>query len=116
MNRQSKNNAYKANKMALGPHYAQGLVKLSNETLEHFTVKCQAAHWFYKNGWEVFSEAQFTSPYKGRADLVVFHRNGDAYCVEILKSETEKRFNEKDYPFPIIKIKVATWEYYSFSI
>lgn len=116
MNYKNKIDAYKRNLGLLGAHYAMGLVKMSNEKREHFLTKSDVAFWFYKNGWDVLSECSFKSPYSGRADLVVIHKNGDAYAVEILCSETEKRFNEKDYPFPIIKVYVKDWNYDTFCI
>lgn len=116
MNRKQKNDAYKAVLGLFRANYGAGLIKLSNESKKHFICKCEVAFWFYKSGWKVYTEPSFRSPYSGRADLVVVHTNGDAYAVEILCSETEKRFNNKEYPLPIIKIEADKWDFDSFCL
>jgi hypothetical protein len=116
MNQKAKKDARMAFISRVRTPYPRGCIKLSNESLTHFTVKCQVAHWFYKNGWEVYSEADFKGTYSGRADLVVYHSNGDCYAVEILSSETEKRFSEKKYPIPIIRVDTKTFDYTKFCI
>ena len=115
MNYLQKKDAYKRSLGLLGQHYGSGLIKLSNETIEHFTVKCQVAHYCYKNGWQVFSECNLKGG--GRADLVILNKaNGDIYAIEVLKSETEKMCNEKNYPIPIIKVYVKGFSYDTFKI
>ena len=114
-NWKDKKDAYKRVLGLFRASYGKNLIKISNETLEHFIVKCQVSKWFWDNGWDTYSEASFKSG--GRADIVVVNpKTGDSYAVEILCTETEKRFNEKDYPLPIIKVYVKDWNYVSFCI
>jgi hypothetical protein len=115
MNSQKKKDCYIASKREIGVSYGTGLIKLSNETLEHFLVKCQVAYYLYKNGWEVHSECQFRNN-KGRADLVALHKNGSAWCIEITHSESDKKLSQKDYPFPIIKVPTKGFIYNKFCI
>lgn len=115
INYKDKIDAYKRNLGLFRATSSEGSVKYSNETIQHFTVKCQVLHYLKKSGWSVWCEPVLTS-HKGRPDLIALHRNGDAYIVEVLKSETEKRFNEKDYPLPIIKVYVKDWNYDTFCI
>lgn len=113
-NYQEKNNAYKEVLGLFRANYGRNLIKISNESLDHFRVKCEVCMWLWKNGWDVYTECTFKSG--GRADVVGVHKNGDAYIFEVLKSETEKRFNEKNYPLPIIKVYVKDWDYSTFGI
>lgn len=114
-NWKEKKDAYKRNLWLFRATSGEGCVKYSNETIEHFTVKCQVLHYLKKSGWSVWCEPVLVNN-KGRPDLIALHQNGDAYCVEVLKSETEKRFNEKDYPLPIIKVYVKEFDYNTFCI
>ena len=41
-----------------------------------------------------------------RPDITVLDREGNPYHIEIMCSETEERFNKKDYPYYIKKVKV----------
>jgi hypothetical protein len=97
-------------------NYPAGCIKLSNETLSHFTVKCQLAHWFYKNGYQVYSEASLKGT-NCRPDLFI-RNDTSCYIVEVLQTETDKKFEEKlkKYPkdIPIIKVKVKDFDYDNF--
>jgi len=115
MNAEDKKVAYLASKREIGVSYGTGLIKLSNETLEHFLVKCQVCYYLYKSGWEVHTECQFRR-FKGRADIVALHKNGDAYCIEVTHSETDKKLSQKDYPFTIIKVPTKGFDYSKFCI
>lgn len=114
-NWKDKKDAYKRVLGLFRASYGEGVIKLSNETIEHFTVKCQVAHFYKKNGYKVWCEPVMRGC---RPDLLVLHSNGDAYIVEILKSETEKRFNKKldVYPLPIRKVYVKEFDYNTFGI
>jgi hypothetical protein len=115
MNYLEKKNAYKRNMGLFRATSGEGCVKYSNETIEHFTVKCQVLHYMKKSGWSCWCEPVLNGN-KGRPDLIALHKNGDIYAIEVLKSETEKRFNEKDYPIPIIKVYVKGFDYNKFCI
>jgi hypothetical protein len=115
MNRQEKNQLYIENRKKILPQYGQGCVKITNETLEHFLVKSQVMYWLHLNKWETYSEC-FIQGSKARPDIVALNKNGMAYCIEILKSESDKMCDTKDYPFPIIKVYVKDFDYKTFCL
>jgi len=84
----------------------EGMIKIHlSNSLEHEKTKLEVAYKLKKLGFEVWSECKFVGG--GRGDLVVI-RGGIGYIIEILVSETIKRFNlkKKKYPkeFRLIKI------------
>lgn len=95
--------------------YPEGCIKLSNETIEHFTVKAQVGHFFKKNDYKVWSEPVLSS---GRPDLLVLHKSGIAYIIEIVHSEKEASILKKKlkYPLDIITISTKDWNYDTFAI
>jgi hypothetical protein len=115
MDYKAKKASYLALKREIGVSYGRNLIKLSNESLEHFLVKCQVAYYLYKSNYEVLTECQFRN-HKGRADVVGIHKNGSAWCFEITCSETDKKLSQKDYPFPIIKVPTKGFVYDEFCI
>ena len=83
----------------------EGMIKIHlSNSLEHEKTKLEVAYKLKKLGFEVWSECGFVD---GKGDLVAI-RNGIGYIIEILVSETIKRFNlkKKKYPkeFQLIKI------------
>jgi hypothetical protein len=96
-------------------NYPEGCIKVTSEALNHFTVKCQVAHWFKKQGFDIYCEPSFKNG--SRPDLLVCNQQGDAYIVEILSSETEKRFQEKIKSYPeltIVKVYAKDFDYDNF--
>ncbi len=78
----------------------EGWIKIfSNNDLKHELVKFQIMWYLKRMGWKVWSEAEFNSPNKGRADIFACH-GFDFIIIEVLNSETEKEcLNKcKDYP------------------
>ena len=97
----------------------EGWVKVfSNNRIGHELVKFQIAYWLKKNGYEVFTEAQFRKPYQNvRADIFAIH-NGSGVIIEVLDSEDEIKFSKKKeyYPFEPIPIKVDGFDIEKFTI
>lgn len=95
-------------------NYPRGCCKIvGNVSNEHEVTKASVMHWFEANGYDTYSEITFKSPYSGRGDIVAIHPSGFGYICEILKSESEKRFNSKKdkYPEEFMLIKVVTKDY-----
>jgi len=115
MNYKQKNEAHKEVKGLFKANYPKGCIKMSNETPEHFNVKSMVAFKYYKNGWEVYSEAVLKNGH--RPDLVVVS-GSVAMIVEILATETEEKFLHKlgKYPLPIRKVYVKDFKYEDFCI
>lgn len=118
MNYKQKNNARKDVLGLFRSNYNEGCVKITNETKEHFRVKCEVAHFYKKQNYMVWCEPTLIGWKQSRPDLLVLHPNGDAYIIEILATETEKKFSHKeiDYPLPIRKIYVKDFKYEDFAI
>jgi hypothetical protein len=92
---------------------SEGSIKIfPNNTFRHEEVKSQVAIKLKQLGGELYSEVEFKTG--GRADLVYIDLNSNGYIIEILNSETDKKFEEKvkKYPsnFEIIKIKVKNFD------
>lgn len=88
-----------------------------SNTLEHEETKLRIAYKLKLEGFEVWSEAEFTSG--GRADLIAI-KDGKGYIIEVLHSETEKQLNEKvkKYPseFEMISVRTKDFDLDSFEI
>lgn len=67
---------------------------------KHEGLKKRIFNWLVKNGYNVVCEATFKTG--GRADLLVLN---PALAIEVLVSETQERFDAKDYPVPTIAVR-----------
>lgn len=97
-------------------NFPEGCIKLTNETKEHFRVKCEVAHWFKKQGYDVWSECVFKTTDR-RPDLLALHSGGRCVAIEVLHSESEKkRATKKALPDGIEELDVLTsnWDYEAF--
>jgi len=76
-------------------------------TYEHWRTLSDIVWWLVNNGYEVFSEVEFKSG--GRADLVCW-QNGQGFIIEVLHSETEKRYEAKfsTYPEELTMVRIDT--------
>lgn len=85
---------------------------------EHEATKTLVTHWLLNNGYTVFSEAAFVNGL-GKADIIAI-QNGQGYAIEILHSETEKRFQAKfeKYPqeFTLVKVDSKSFKYDDFCL
>ena len=85
---------------------------------EHEVTKTLVTHWLLNNGYEVYSEAAFVNGL-GKADIIAI-QNGQGYAIEILHSETEKRFQAKfeKYPkeFTLVKVDSKSFKYSDFCL
>lgn len=72
----------------------------------HFIVMCSIVWKLINQGYEVFTEVTFNNG--KRADIVAISLDNCGYIIEVLESETDKRFNQKlnDYPIEWEMIKV----------
>ncbi len=90
----------------------QGCAKCwKGTTHRHWRVLSDIVWKLVNQGYEVYPEAEFVTG--GRADIVAISQNGDGYAIEVLDSETDKRFNLKKeyYPCEFELIKVRTKEF-----
>ena len=92
----------------------EGIIKVSSNTsLEHLETIVRVAYMLKKEGCIFYHEAKFKDN-KGRCDLLAFSSKGDGFIIEILKSETEKMFDEKLKKYPIeleiVKINSKTFK------
>jgi hypothetical protein len=84
-------------------HSFKNVIKCSHgksESIGHKQMKCDIAMFCYEHDLTFGTEVEFNNG--GRADFVIYDW---ACCFEVLKSETDKQFQKKDYPIPIIKVK-----------
>lgn len=122
MNYNKKNSTNRQNKNLINTiNQKVGWLKIfSNNRLEHELVKFQLM-WYLKNlGWNVWSEAEFNSPYSGRADI--FAVQGSSYVIiEVLDSETESECLVKcktypGYPESIIMVQASKFDINHFKL
>jgi len=69
-----------------------------NESWSHVLKKLEIAYYLRRQGWSFYTEVNFTTPYSGRADLLVF-QGKQRIIIEVL--ETEKTLTEskkRNYP------------------
>lgn|GEM_PF-6369592 len=93
-----------------------GCVKLwKGVCYKHFKVMCDIVWKLTSQGYSCITETEFVGG--GRADIVAIDMNGIGCIIEVLHSESEKRFElKKDkYPLPIIRVDtkgfdITTWE------
>lgn len=71
----------------------------SNNHLIHELVKFQIMHKLKKEGYEVWSEAEFNKPYSGRCDIFAI-QGGSCLIIEVLDSETEEECKNKCKKYP----------------
>lgn len=77
-------------------------IRLHKSTnLEHRAKMVEICNWLLNNDYSFITEAEFVKG--GRADIVVLDMS---IALEILDSETIKRFNSKAYPIPTYPIRV----------
>jgi hypothetical protein len=97
--------------------YPEGCLKWSRTSRLHYNVMADIFYWFKDNGYECWSEVVFKTG--GRADIVAI-KDQFAYAIEILVSETSKRFSKKldVYPleFEMIKVEGKNFKYEDFKI
>lgn len=98
----------------------EGYVKIyPNNTETHETIKFQIALKLKKDKFKVYTECSFVDG-SGRADLIAIAPNGNGYIIEVLCSETEERYLEKEakYPkeFDIIKVKAKDFNIDEFKL
>ncbi len=98
----------------------EGFVKLyPNNTYDHEMVKCKVAYKLKKQGYSIYSECRFSDG-SGRADLVAISQDGVGYILEIVHSESEKRFSDKldKYPieFNLVKIECKNFNIHSWEL
>lgn len=71
-----------------------------------------------KNGYEVYTECEFLDE-SGRADIIAI-QNGQGFCVEILHSESEAKYLEKQFKYPkeftLVKVKTKDFNYSEFCL
>lgn len=116
MNYKNKNTLRKEIKGLFSASYPEGCSKWTNETIEHYTTKCQVLAWFKSQGYSVWTECSFKD--YGRCDLIV-QKGTICYIIEILKSEKEVSFLKKIDKYPdimVIPIKVGDWDYNKFKL
>lgn len=78
-------------------------IRLHKSTnLEHRAKIVEICNWLLNNEFSFITEAEFVKG--GRADIVVLDYG---IALEVLDSETEERFNSKNYPIPTYPIKVT---------
>ena len=86
----------------------EGFVKIyPNNTHKHELVKFLVADKLKRQGYSIYSECRFNDN-SGRADLIAIAPDSTGYAIEIVLSESEKRFNEKldKYPLEFNLVKV----------
>jgi hypothetical protein len=92
----------------INPSYPEGCVKIvGNVSHEHEVTKAAVFHYLKKEGYDVWSEVNLNGG--GRADIVAI-KGQFGYIVEILCSESEKRYNAKFdyYPEEFTMVRVST--------
>lgn len=97
----------------------EGCVRIHRvNTLLHETVKAQLVHWLLNNHYIVYTEAEFKDE-SGRADIIAI-QNGQGFIVEVLASESEKKYAEKEskYPkeFTMVKVDAKSFDYDEFCL
>lgn len=70
------------------------------ESYEHKFTKFIIADYCWTNGLNFRTEVEFNNG--GRADIVIEELG---IGIEVLKSETIKKFNEKNYPVPVVPMR-----------
>jgi len=75
-------------------------ISYEKDGCKHEKLKKRIFNWLIKNDFNVICEATFKNG--GRADLLVLF---PALAIEVLVSETEERFNSKNYPVETIGVK-----------
>ena len=97
--------------------YPEGCIKYSNTGILHFRVLCELLHWFKKEGYECWTEANLNGG--GRADLICI-KGEHGFIEEVLCSESEDRYALKmnTYPdnFRMIKIYAKEFNYDTFKL
>jgi len=79
----------------------EGYVKIyPNNTREHELVKFLICDKLKRRKFMVYTECRFVNNL-GKPDIVCFSPDGEPYIIEVLKSESEDRFNEKLCKYPI---------------
>ena len=100
-------------------NYPEGCIKWSNESLEHFLVKCQVCYYLKRNNWEVWTESYLRS-FKRRVDIWAIHKSGMAIIVEISSSETRNSILLKEESTPegidFIKVNAKDFNYSKFKL
>lgn len=72
---------------------------------EHFRVMSDIVWKLSSQGYDCYTEVIFKNGC--RADILAIDLNGNGTVIEVLHSETNKRFNLKldNYPLPIVKVR-----------
>lgn len=110
MNFQEKNQERRRVRDLFTATTPEGCCKVvKGESELHAKTKALVLLWLKNQDYECWCEANFKNG--GRADLIAIHPNGNAFCFEILASESEKKLNEKEYPLPIIPVIAKDFKY-----
>jgi len=70
-------------------------------TKEHELAKFKVFMYLVDNDCKVYTEVKFK---RGRTDILAI-KNDQAYCIEILHTETKEKLKKKCYPFEIIALR-----------
>lgn len=91
---------------------------VKQNSLQHELCKAALTHWLKKNGYTVFSEPVFING-GGKPDIIAI-QNGQGFAIEVLHSESEKRFTAKfdkyDKNFTIVRVDTKTFDYDTFCL
>jgi len=76
----------------------EGYVKIyPNNSFEHEKTKFEVAYYLKKQGFKIYTEGEFSRG--GRGDIIAI-KDGEGYIIEILHSEDEKKFHNKELIYP----------------
>ena len=88
-----------------GRKYINAVLLSGGNTWLHEVGKCRECYKLAQKGIDFLTEVIFENGQ--RADILALDVEGEGiHVIEILCSETEERFNKKEYPFPIKKVRM----------
>ena len=89
-----------------GRKYINAVMVNPSNSYSHEKAKFDECWKLAEKGIDFLTEAIFENGQ--RADIVALDVEGEGcYAIEIMVSEKEDRFNKKEYPFPIVKVKIG---------
>lgn len=101
-------------------NYPEGCSKTQGslgESIEHYLVKSAVLHWLKTQGYDVWTESRLKDG--SRPDIIAI-KGHIGYILEIIHSETEKKFMakmEKAYgEFQVIPVFTENFQYNTFCI
>lgn len=97
----------------------EGCVRVHRaNTLLHERVKMEIVYWLLKNEYIVYTEAEWKDE-SGRADIVAI-QNGQGFIIEVLASESEKKYASKEMKYPkeftMVKVNAHEFDYDKFEL